>query len=140
MKKKKMHISLISHYPSRKEWESASWEIIVRSPDILNALTTPRERHDLVMRTAVIERIHSGKSYREIGKELWCSPQTISSIKKALYEKKYRSYRERGKTERKKRVYSSFSRRAEREPKKRKAYRDYGMPQLSGISRRHPLN
>ena len=53
-----------------------------------------------------MERINSRKKYREIAEELWLSPQTISSIKKAVSENSYRSYRERGKTERKKKAYS----------------------------------
>ena len=59
------------------------------------------------MRAAVISGINSGKSYRQIAEELWLSPQTISSIKKALKENNYQSYRERSKKERKKKVYSS---------------------------------
>ena len=61
----------------------------------------------VVMRASALNMIMSGKSYREIGRELWLSPQTISGLKKALEEKIYRSYLERSKTERKKRVYSS---------------------------------
>ena len=73
----------------------------------MKLLTTRNERHNLVMRAAIIDAINSGKKYREIAEELWLSPQTVSTIKKATKENNYRSYRERGKTERKKKVYSA---------------------------------
>lgn len=60
------------------------------------------------MRVATLEGLASGKSYKKIGEELWLSPQTISSIKKAVSEKLYRSYRDRGKSERKKKTYSTI--------------------------------
>ena len=44
------------------------------------------------MRVAIMNRLALGKSYREIGKELWISSQTVSGIKKAVDEKSYRSY------------------------------------------------
>ena len=98
---------ILSDYSSRAEWEKACWRKLSASKDILDIISTSSERHDLVMRAAAIESIVSGKSYREIGKELWLSSQTISSIKKALTGNNYRSYSERSKKERKKRVYSS---------------------------------
>ncbi len=99
-------LPLLSRYSSRKEWEDACWWEIVKSRDLLGALATSSERHNLVMRAAAIDRIDSGKKYRQIAEELWLSPQTISSIKKVMHESDYRSYRQRGKTERRKRVYS----------------------------------
>ncbi|MBI2011006.1 MAG: hypothetical protein HYS89_02125 [Candidatus Colwellbacteria bacterium] len=69
-------------------------------------LVTPYERRNLVLRTAVMEKLRLGKSYRQIAEELWLSSQTISVIKKATKETSYRSYYDRGKTERKKKVYS----------------------------------
>ncbi len=89
---------------SRVEWEGACWHKISASKDILELISTSSERHDLVMRAAAINALISGKSYREIGKELWLSPQTISGIKKALDENSYKSYP--GRKERKKKVYS----------------------------------
>ncbi|TRZ64761.1 MAG: hypothetical protein D4Q79_00880 [Spirochaetia bacterium] len=103
-------LPLIKNYPSRKEWEVVCWRKILESKELLNLLITSNEGHNLVMRAVVMEGLFSGKSYKQISEELWLSPQTISSIKKALKEKAYRSYRERGKTERKKKVYSSWSR------------------------------
>lgn len=96
----------MNRYPSRKEWERASWHKILKSKNLLRLLVTSYERHNLVMRAAVIDGINSGRRHRQIAEELWLSPQTISSIRKALSESSYRSYRERGKTERKKKVYT----------------------------------
>lgn len=105
----------LNNYSSRKEWEDACWQKILKFKDLLESLTTSNERHNLVMRAAVMEAINSGKKYREMAEELYLSPQTISAIKKALKENNYRSYRERGKTERKKKIYSDWSK-----PKKKK--------------------
>ncbi len=99
----------LSRYASRKEWEHACWQKILNSEklkDILGIAVTSYERHNLVMRVATIERINSGKRFNEISKELWLSPQTISSIKKSISGTNYKSYRETGKTTRKKKIYS----------------------------------
>ncbi len=139
IRKKKLRIPAISHYSSRKEWERAVWKMIVRSPEALDAFTAPYERHSLVMRAAVVDRIHSGRSYREISRELWSSLQTIGSIKRALDGKNYRSYRERGKTERKKRVYSQSSHSTSRHEPQRRTTRVTGTVSLGGITRtRYP--
>lgn len=98
---------LIGGYSSRTEWETACWQKILQSKELLRLLVTSHERHNLVMRAAALDRLIAGKNYKQIGEELWLSPQTISSIKKALKEKNYRSYLERSKKERKKKKYSS---------------------------------
>ena len=95
-------------YSSRNEWEAACWEKIVGSEELLRLVVTSHERHDIVMRIAALARLVSGVSYQKIGEELWLSPQTISGIKKAVSEKTYRSYLERSKKERKKRVCSTI--------------------------------
>ena len=105
----KFIIPQISYYSSRKEWEDACWRKILKSTNFLELLVTSYERRNLIMRATVIDGINSGKSYRQIAEELQLSPQTISSIKKALKENSYRSYRERSKKERKKKIYSSSS-------------------------------
>jgi len=115
----------INDYPSRKEWEAVYWKKIVESEELLQLIITSHERHDIVMRAAAVDRIASGKSYKEIGEELWISPQTISSIKKAVSEKAYRSYLERSKKERKKRTYS-IVRSSERKRKGRPMRTKYG--------------
>ena len=97
----------INRYSSRQEWEEACWRKILKSNNLLKLLVTSYERRNLVMRATVMAGVNSGKKYKQIAEELWLSPQTISSIKKALRENSYRSYRERSKKERKKKVYSS---------------------------------
>jgi len=93
-------------HPSSKEWEAACWQKILESKELPQLLITAHERHDLVMRAAALDMLIAGKSYRQIGEELYLSPQTISGIKKAVSEKSYRSYLERSKKERKRRKYS----------------------------------
>jgi len=130
MNKKEKSLPPISHYRSREEWEENCWEKIRKSGELLNLLATPYERHNLVMRAAVMDRIKSGKSYRQIGEELWLSSQTISGIKKAINRNKYRSYRERGKTERKKRVYSPDTKQIRKKPRGRPVRTKYGIVYL----------
>ncbi len=98
----------IANYSSREQWENACWRKILESKELLSLLITSHERRDLVRRVAAMNMLVSGKSYREIGNELWVSPQTISVIKKAMNENGYRSYLERSHKERKKRKYSAW--------------------------------
>jgi len=130
MAKTSLSLPPMSRHPSRKEWENACWRKILKSEELLGLLVTPYERRNLVMRAAVIERIHAGKGYRQIAEELWLSPQTISSIKKAVGKNSYRSYRERSKTERKQRVYSRNTSQTKRKPRGRPVRTKYGIIHL----------
>lgn len=116
-------LPLLRDYSNRTEWEGACWEKISESEALLQSFVTPNERHEIVMRIAAVEGLFAGKSYRKIAEELWLSPQTISSIKKSLTEKGYRSYP--GRNERKKRVYSSIAS-GRRRPKGRPKRTKYG--------------
>jgi len=104
-------------YPSHGEWEKACWKKIIKSEKFLETLVTSYERHNITMRAAVMDLVNSGKSFRQIARDLQISTQTVNSIKKAVRDS-YKSYRERGKTERKKKIYS-------RDPSKKKPYRHY---------------
>jgi Trp operon repressor len=103
---KPVALPLMDNYSSRKEWEEASWQKIARSSDLLLLLVTSHERHNLVMRAAVLEGLTSGKGQRQLSKEFSLSTQTINAVRKAMSENNYRSYLERSKKERKKRKYS----------------------------------
>ncbi|OGY96755.1 MAG: hypothetical protein A2122_00325 [Candidatus Liptonbacteria bacterium GWB1_49_6] len=104
----------------------ACWKKISGLGEFLDLLVTSNERHNLVVRAAAIERIISGEKYSQIAKELWLSSQTISSIKKALRERSYKSYRERGKSERKTRIYSRDITKKERKSRGRSVRTKYG--------------
>ncbi len=95
-------------YSTRKAWEDACWKSLLKRPAAIDVLTTGHERRIIVLRSAIQEGLAVGNSYRKIGEELWASPQTISTIKKSFRKETYRSYFQRSKTERKKRVYSSL--------------------------------
>lgn len=105
-----------SDFPPRSQWEIVTWDIVIahltalQKPKDMKLLfelfMTPHERSLFLRRIAAANRILEGQHYRAIGEELWLTPQTISAIKKALQNKHYKSYYERGKTERKKKVYS----------------------------------
>lgn len=99
----------VDNYPSRREWEEASWRKISESKNLLSTLVTSYERHNLVMRAAVLEGLVLGKGQRQLSRELSVSLQTINAVKKAITEDSYRSYSERSKKERKKRKYSPNS-------------------------------
>jgi len=117
----------VGHFHSRRKWEEVCWKKVSRSGAFLNLLVTSYERHNLVIRAAAVDRISSGERYRQIANALWLSPQTISSIKKALGERSYKSYRERGKLERKKRIYSSDLSRNEKKSRGRPVRTKYGI-------------
>jgi len=98
----------IGNFSSRREWENAAWRKVVESRKLMQLLLTPYERHDLVMRAAVLEALASGKLHRQISREFFVSLQTINAVKKAMGENGYRSYLDRSKTERKKRDMSTI--------------------------------
>ena len=105
-KKAEKFLPAMDGYSSRKEWEDVCWQKILKSEKLLQLFSTANERHNMVMRCVVLDKLTEGKSYRQIANELFLSPQTINSIKRAINEKTYRSYLQRSKTERKKKKYS----------------------------------
>jgi Trp operon repressor len=101
-----MKLPSIDKYFSRKEWESACWQKLLKSDELLRLLVTSHEQHNLVMRAATLKEIMSGKGPRQISRELFVSLQTVGVIKKSMNETNYKSYSERSKKERKKKAYS----------------------------------
>ena len=126
-KKEFAKMPLLVDYSSRKAWEIVCWKEVIKSEELLQLLTTSYDRHNIVMRAVALDGLASGKSYREIGKEFWISPQTLSSIKKATDEKTYRSYLERSKKERKKRKYDGVFEVRRRKPKGTPKRTKYGI-------------
>lgn len=115
-----------NQYSSRKEWEKSCWQKISKSREFLDLLITSNERHNLVMRAAVADYTSLGKKFKQIVEELRLSPQTVSSIKKALKETSYRSYRERSKTERRRKEYDHRPSQKEKEFRGRYRRTKYG--------------
>jgi len=117
------NISLIlpslNEYASRKEWESECWKLVTKNEPSLRLFVTPYERRNIIVRIAVFQRVCSGISYKEIGKELWASPQTISGIVKLIDEEEYQSYFKRNKNKPKKKNNTSFFVSRERSRKRR---------------------
>ncbi|MEK7138335.1 MAG: hypothetical protein AAB787_02385 [Patescibacteria group bacterium] len=130
MTKPSFKLPTLSQFSSRKEWEEACWKVITRSESLLNVVTTASERHNIILRALGIEYINSGKKYRQIAEELYLSPQTISSIKKALAGQIYRTYRERGKVERRRKVYSSSPTQKKHKPLGRLVRTKYGIVRI----------
>jgi Trp operon repressor len=129
------NIPSVHSFSSRKAWEEAAWNALVihiagrkRSTvakRLLHIILTPAERNHLLRRAAALTRMEAGISYRDIGKELWLTNQTISAVKKALHEHSYRSYNERGKKERVPRKVGSLL--PVREPYRKRVRTKYGM-------------
>jgi len=107
-KKKLAALPSIKIFSSRKEWEAACWREILKSKELLDLFITSHERHNMVKRAIVFNRLMAGKSYKQISEELRLSPQTISVVKKSINENSYKSYLERSKKERKKKKYSPW--------------------------------
>ena len=61
----------------------------------LDGILSKRERKVLLRRIAILTLVRSGKSYKEIGRVLWASPQTVSAIKKNFLSKtsSYKGYK-----------------------------------------------
>lgn len=94
----------------RKTWEENAWDKLVKQftdlsatelKSLLEIITSPKERANILKRTAVIDQLIHGRSFRKISGELWVSLQTINSIKRGLKSEKFSSYSEYSKTTRK---------------------------------------
>jgi DNA-binding CsgD family transcriptional regulator len=91
----------IKEFNSRKDWINFTWSTIladVKNPqfaNMLNVLISAHEKENIVNRLAALIFIEQGKSYKQIGEELWVSPTTIRSLKRITdnnYSKEYKSY------------------------------------------------
>lgn len=95
----------MNSFNSRGEWNDFVWDQIAnrlaltKSPleikRILEQILGDYEKNLLIKRVIAIALIQEGLSYSEIGKLLWLSPSTISSIKKNLAAQNagYKSWR-----------------------------------------------
>ncbi len=91
-----------SKFKSKKDWLAASWQRLlkdIKNPGLsaaLDSLLSPYEKSIIVNRLAAVSLIKKGRTYQQIGEELWLSPTTIRCIKKVLEDnapKEYQSYR-----------------------------------------------
>lgn len=98
--KKFPSLSKVNDFATRKDWETKAWEDFIvwcASCDsatlkiIMESIMSTHERGLITRRAAAIEKIIVGTPYREIGRELWLTNQTISSIKKGLKTQSYTS-------------------------------------------------
>lgn len=88
---------------SRKEQASLVWLkllIDIKNPELkilLNTLLSQYEKDIISNRIIAISLIKRGKTYKEIGEELWLSSSTIRSLKRMLENesaKEYQTYRQ----------------------------------------------
>lgn len=131
MKNEVLQFPPINKFTSRKEWESFCYVLLMRSEKILKTLLTAHERHQLVMRAVVLERLKKGERVADIKRELWVSRQTISTMRKTIDKDCYYSYRERGKTERKKKNYHDETLSRKKIPDGRRVRTKYGTIHVS---------
>lgn len=92
---------------SRKEKAELVWEKLlesIKNPELkilLNTLLSRYEKDIITNRLIAVSLIKQGKTYKEIGKELWLSPSTIRSLKRITENnstKEYQTYRRIRKT------------------------------------------
>ncbi len=96
----------LTKFSSRKEWEAAIWEILVKRisrvqsaaelKNLFQFLLSPRDQRTITFRALAVSRIKDFKKTSEIVFELWLSRQTLSAIRKSLKEGAYKSSRVRG--------------------------------------------
>ncbi|MDP3729678.1 MAG: Trp family transcriptional regulator [bacterium] len=91
----------VKEFNTRKDWVNFMWSKIVadiKNPQcahMLNTLISAYEKEIIVNRLAALTLIKQGKSYKQIGEELWLSPTTIRSLKRVVednFNKEYKSY------------------------------------------------
>ncbi|OGZ01916.1 MAG: hypothetical protein A2946_02670 [Candidatus Liptonbacteria bacterium RIFCSPLOWO2_01_FULL_53_13] len=131
----KIPLPKVEDFETRKQWEESAWREFVAwctksEPKLvrilLDSIVSPSERHRIVKRAVAVERIHDGVSYRAIGRELWITNQTISSIKKSLASHSYESNWKRAESQRQARELALIKKRHERPEPKRYRRTKYG--------------
>jgi uncharacterized protein YerC len=103
------------------------WESVKKNPGLLKSILTAGEQRDIAYRLATIKLLKADRSSRQISKDLSISRQTISLIKKSLEGNEYKSYWERSKTERKKKIYSPTGKPKKARPEGRAVRTKYGI-------------
>ena len=121
----------VKSFATRKEWEAAAWREFVRQcaaldahelQKVLQLVTSPHERRVMTLRAAVIPHLQSDAKYRDIGRELWVSPQMISAIKKGMLAQGYVSNWGKAKAQRRERVIARV-RKYEKRPLPKRHYK-----------------
>ena len=89
-------VPLPKEFGSRREWEARVWRTIIEGIArassakevelLLGSLITAHEKKQMVKRVAAMSFLAQKKSYREIGRILWLSPQTVSAIRKSMLD------------------------------------------------------
>ena len=130
-----INVPLTKDSGARKEWEAVVWQELCEwftRQDVktlkstLELITSLHERQLMVKRAAAIAHIRNGKSYKEIGRELWIAPQTISSIKKGLAGQNYVSNWGKAKSQRRARQPARLNKSSERPVLKHYRRNKYG--------------
>lgn len=97
-----MKVFKLDKFKSRKEWADFVWQRLlkdIKNPVLgaaLDSLLSSYEKNMIINRFAAVSLIKEGRTYRQIGEELWLSSTTIRSLKRALENnslKEYQSYR-----------------------------------------------
>jgi len=78
----------------RTDWQDFIWKLFLEkisgnaskkeTAEMLGSVISNYEKQMIVRRIAALALINEGKSYKEIGRILWLSPRTISTLKKNL--------------------------------------------------------
>ena len=103
---------------TKQEWEQIAWTKVLDMITgktkneirlLLDSYLSPEEKKRILYRLATAQWLERGMSYRGIGKEIGVSTQTVNAVRKSKAEQRYKSDRERAKTERQHRPKKSLS-------------------------------
>jgi len=88
----------INEFGSRDEWMNYAWTEFLESiqnkimSSILDSLLSQYEKKIIINRIMALSLIRKGKTYRQIGEELWLSPNTIRSLKMISENRSVKEY------------------------------------------------
>lgn len=89
----------INSFETREEWTNYVWKKLLENINnskvagILDLLLSRYEKKMIVNRIIALSLIKKGKSYKEIGEELWLSPNTIRSLRLIFNDKSIKEYK-----------------------------------------------
>lgn len=135
----------ISEFKSKKHWVDYIWQRLledIKHPALRSALDhllSSYEKNIIVNRLAAVLLIREGKTYRQIGEELWLSHNTIRSLKRVLdnpYFTEYQSYRLLN-NKRKKLIRAEALKKAEEEIARSSALLDWVDYYISVFPKKH---
>lgn len=88
----------INEFGSRDTWMNYAWIKLLENiqnkimSKVLDSLLSRYEKKIIINRLVALSLIKKGKTYKQIGEELWLSPNTIRSLKMIFENKSAKEY------------------------------------------------